>query len=163
MTLPFGPKEAFAPVLSERVERLLPYSPKRLFDLAADVERYPDFLRWWIAARIQKREAGVYYTHQVLGFGPIRVSFGSKTMLRRPERIDVTSDKPPFRELRLSWIFESRPGHGCRVSLVAECQFRSYLLERVVAGVLPTAIADTMLAFETRARQLYGDRDADPG
>jgi hypothetical protein len=84
------------------------------------VERYPDFLPWWIAARIQKREVGVYYTHQVLGLGPIRVSFGSKTMLRRPERIDVISDEPPFRQFRLSWIFESRPlpsGSGCRVSV----------------------------------------------
>lgn len=146
-------------MLSERVERLLPYSPERLFDLAADVERYPDFLRWWIAARIQKREVGVYYTHQVLGLGPIRVSFGSKTMLRRPERIDVISDEPPFRQFRLSWIFESRPGRRCRVGLAAECQFRSYLLERLVDRVLPAAIADTMVAFETRARQLYGHAD----
>ena len=79
-------------MLSERVDRTLPYSPEQPFDLAADVERYPEFLHWWITARVRKREAEVYCTHQVLGIGPIRIEFESRTVLRRPERIDVTSN-----------------------------------------------------------------------
>jgi hypothetical protein len=27
----------------------LAYMPEQLFDLAADVERYPEFLPWWVA------------------------------------------------------------------------------------------------------------------
>jgi Polyketide cyclase / dehydrase and lipid transport len=99
------------PLLSQKVERVLSFcGPEQLFDLAADVERYPEFQRWWIAARIRKWEGDSYYTDQVLGFGPIRVRFGSKTVLHRPERIDVTSDEPPFRRFALSWIFEPLPG-----------------------------------------------------
>jgi len=138
-------------VLSERVERWLPYSPEKLFDLAADVERYPEFLRWWTAARVRKREGEVYYTDQVVGLGPIRVRFNSKTVLHRPERIDVTSDQSPFRQFRLSWIFAPEPDAGCRVSLVVELEFCSRLLQKVVGHVLPAAIADIIAAFEARA------------
>jgi hypothetical protein len=59
-------------MLTRLTERLLPYSPEQLFDLAADVERYPRFLPWWIAARVKTREGNVYYTDQDLAFGPIR-------------------------------------------------------------------------------------------
>ena len=31
---------------SQKRERLLPYTCEQLFDLAADVERYPEYLPW---------------------------------------------------------------------------------------------------------------------
>ena len=36
-------------------QRLLGYRPAQLFDLVADVERYPEFLPWCIGARIRER------------------------------------------------------------------------------------------------------------
>ena len=82
-------------MLSLRVERWLPYCCEQLFDLAADVEHYPEFLRRAIAA-IPAASHSAYYNHQALGLGPLRIRFGSKTVLHRPERIDVTSDEPPL-------------------------------------------------------------------
>ena len=145
-------------MVSQKIERVLAhFEPEQLFDLAADVERYPEFLRWWAAARIRKREGDIYYTDQVLRLGPIRVRFGSKTVLHRPGRIDVTSDEPPFRRFSLSWLFEPQPCAGCRVSLVAELELRSGLLQQIMDRVLPVAIADIIAAFEARARGLPGD------
>ncbi len=144
-------------MLSQRVDRLLPYSREQLFDLAADVERYPEFLRWWIMARIWKREGKVYYTDQILGLGPIRLHFCSRTELHRPERIEVISDEAPFRHFRLSWIFQSHSGDHCQVTLVAEFELRSGLLQRLIGRVLPVAIADVIAAFEIRAHELYRD------
>ena len=87
---------------SHKVPCALPHKPEQLFDLAADVERYPKFLRWWVAARIRKRDRDVYYTDQVVGFGIVQSSFSSKPVLPRPERIDVASTDRPFRHLNLS-------------------------------------------------------------
>jgi len=128
------------------------FRPGPLFDLAADVERYPEFLPWWIAARVLRREAKVYYTDQILGLGPLRVRFVSKAVLQRPRRIDVTSDQRPFRRFELSWIFEPIAGAGCRVSVVATLALRSRLLQRVVDQVLPAAVSGIITAFEARAR-----------
>lgn len=142
-------------MLYQKVERVLPHRrPEPLFDLAADVERYPEFLRWWAAARIRKREANVYYTDQIIGLGPVRVRFGSTAVLHRPERIDVTSDEPPFRRFSLSWLFEPQPGAGCRVTFIIEMELRSRMLERLVNQVLPVTVADVIAAFEARARTL---------
>lgn len=143
-------------MLNREVERLLPYAPEKLFDLAADVERYPEFLRWWISARIRKREGNIYYTDQTLGLGPVRMRFGSKTVLHRPEQIDVTSNESPFRRFRLSWHFETRTNAGCRVRLAVELELRSRLLQRVVGRVLRDTVTDIIEVFEVRARQLYG-------
>jgi coenzyme Q-binding protein COQ10 len=146
-------------MLSERVDRIQPYSPEQLFDLAADVERYPEFLRWWMAARVRKREAEVYYTDQVLGLGPIRVEFESRTVLCRPERIDVTSNEPPFRKFKLSWLFDSHPGGRCRVTLIAELEFRSHLLERLVDKAAAAGMNDIIDSFVARAQRLYEAKD----
>ena len=40
---------------AHRLHRDLPYSPDQLFQLVADVERYPEFLPWTAAARIRSR------------------------------------------------------------------------------------------------------------
>jgi coenzyme Q-binding protein COQ10 len=147
-------------MLSETVDRIMPYSPEQLFDLAADVERYPEFLHWWISARVRKkREAEVYYTDQVLGIGPIRVEFESRTILRRPERIEVTANEPPFRKFKLSWLFDSRPEGRCRVTLKAELEFRSYLLERLVDKVVSAGMNDIIASFVRRAQRLYEPMD----
>jgi coenzyme Q-binding protein COQ10 len=90
------------------------------------------------------------------------VSFASKTVLSRPKRIKVTSDESPFRQFRLSWIFESAPGPRCRVSLVTEFELRSRLLQRLVDQVMPNAVTGIIDAFETRAGQLYGNADQPP-
>lgn len=144
---------------TQKKELLLPYTCEQLFDLAADVERYPEYLRWWIAARIRKRETDAYCTDQVLGFGPIRVSFGSRTVLQRPTRIDVTSKDFPFRQFKLSWNFASLGGTGCRVSLTAEFELRSFVLQGILDRALPGATADIIAAFEARAHSLYEQAD----
>lgn len=140
---------------SQKTERRLPYTAEQLFDLAADVECYPEYLPWWISARIRKREANAYYTDQVLGLGPIQVRFGSRTVLQRPTRIDVTSTEFPFRKLKLSWSFTTL-GTCCVVGFAAEFELRSFVLQGILDRALPTAVADIIAAFEARAHRLYG-------
>ena len=134
----------------------LPYPRDQLFDLAADVERYPDFVPWWVAARVRKREGNVYYTDQVIRFAMVRKRFGSKTVLRRPERIDVTSTDGPIRKLHLTWLFDRGAGNGCDVSLAVELELRSPLIENLFAHAMVHAVEPLMAAFEARAHLLCG-------
>ncbi len=99
---PTGPTLECRIMPSHKVSCALPHKPEQPFDLAADVERKTKFLPWWVAARIRTRDPDVYYMDQVVGFGIVRASFSSKTVLRRPERIDVTSTDRPFRHFNLS-------------------------------------------------------------
>ena len=147
-------------MLGHRVHCSLPYTRDQLFDLAADVERYPDFVPWWVAARVRKREGNVYYTDQVIRFAIVRKRFESKTILQRPERIDVTSTDGSVRNLHLTWLFYPQPENGCQVSLSIELDLRSQLLQDLFAQAMIRAVGPIMSAFEAQAHRLY---DAAPG
>lgn len=139
-----------------RIERALPYRAEQIFDLVAEVERYPEFLPWWAAARVRRRAADSYETDQVLRVGLVRDRFVTTTRLERPRRIEVTSADPLFRTFRLSWRFEPEGEARCRVVLETEVVFRSRLRQRVLDLVLtnlPVAIVD---AFERRAESRLG-------
>jgi coenzyme Q-binding protein COQ10 len=141
---------------------LLPYAQDQLFDLAADVERYPDFVPWWVAARIRKREGDVYYTDQVIRFAMVRKRFGSRTVLQRPERIDVTSTDGAVRNLHLTWLFEPRLRNRCQVSLAVELELGSRLIEDLFAQAMTRAVEPIMSAFEGQAHRLYGLAESAP-
>jgi coenzyme Q-binding protein COQ10 len=144
----------------DRVSRLLPFSCEQLFDLAADVERYPEFLPGWISARIVRREGDVLHVEQALGIGPLRLRFDSRTVLHRPERIDVTSSDRPFRRYSLTWLFAPGPAGSCNLSVTVDLELHSGLLQHVVNRVLPLSIEGAIAAFETRASRVCVRRDA---
>lgn len=143
-------------MLRYQLHHVLPFSPEQLFDLAADVEQYPDYLPWWIAARVVKHEGRAYYTDQIVAFGLIRRRFTTKTILWRPERIDVTSIDRSVRRFDLSWAFASAPEGGCRVTLAVNLALRPKLLEILFRQALAGGVDRILVAFEMRARRLYG-------
>jgi len=140
-------------LIRETTERLLPYGPEQLFEIASDVERYPDFVPAWLAVRVRDRQAGAYCTDQVLGLGPLRLQFASRTVLDPPRRIEVTSTDAAFRQFGISWLFEGRAG-ACHVSLSVDVELRSRLSQAVLERLMPDTAGSIMAAFEQRARQL---------
>ena len=148
--------ETYRIMPSHRVHCSLPYTRDQLFDLAADVERYPDFVPWWVAARVSKREGHIYYTDQVIRFAVVRKRFDSKTVLRRPERIDVTSADKVFRRFHLIWRFDSLPDNACRVAFAVDLELRSKLIQDLFGRAINRTIGSVMSAFEAEARRLYG-------
>jgi coenzyme Q-binding protein COQ10 len=142
--------------LIENTGGTLPYTCEQVFDLAADIERYPEFLKGWISARILTRNSDTCHVQQVVGFGPVRLEFTSTAVLRRPERIEVTSTDPPFRKYSLTWRVAQAAG-GCRINVAADFQMRSRILQLAVNQFLPAAVGDITAAFEARARALYSD------
>jgi coenzyme Q-binding protein COQ10 len=139
--------------------RVLPYHPELIFDLVADVESYPEFLPMWQEVWVQSRTDEGYLTEQVIGGGPIRERFRTKTMLERPRRIEVNSLDGPFRNLSIRWEFQLIGKARCQVDFSLACQARSRLFQHVMEVMLLEMGRSTVSAFEQRARRLY---DATP-
>lgn len=134
--------------------RLVSAPADLLFDLVADVERYPEFLPMWKSARIRSWEGqSVYYTEQEVGFGPISERFVTKTLLAQPAAIEVTSDDRLFREFYIRWNF-AQVDAGCRIAIELKWQARSFLLQKGIEAALPRTARMMISAFETRARQV---------
>jgi coenzyme Q-binding protein COQ10 len=141
---------------SHKEERYLPYSPAQMFDLVADIGRYPEFLPWCVGARIHKREGNVLYADLMVGFKLIRERFTSKVTLAQPDRIEVEYLDGPFRYLKNQWLFREAEG-GCRIDFYIEFEFRSRVLRKVMQPLFQEAVRRMVASFESRARALYGE------
>ncbi|HYB10563.1 MAG TPA: type II toxin-antitoxin system RatA family toxin [Alphaproteobacteria bacterium] len=140
-------------------KRALPYRPDQLFELVADIERYPEFLPWCRAARIRKREGDVIIADLVIGWKMIRERFTSRVTLKRPGRIDVSYHEGPFKHLNNHWIFEPLPDGGCLIDFYVDFEFHSRVLQKVIGVLFNEAVRRMVHAFEERARALYGTRN----
>ena len=140
-------------------DRHAPYRPEQLFDLVADVDRYPQFLPWCVGARVRTRSEAEMVADLAIGFGPFRESFTSHVALVRPERIDVRYENGPFRHMTNQWRFEPEAvvgGTGCRVHFHVDFEFRSRLLQMAIGAVFHEAVRRMVAAFVVRARTVYG-------
>ncbi len=136
-------------------KRVLPYSPEQLFDLVADIERYPEFLPWCRAARITRREVDVVYADLVIVFNVFLERFTSKVTLRKPDAVDVQYVKGPMRHLNNHWRFVPHE-RGCLLDFYVDFEFRSAIVQRLIGVLFNEAVRRMVSAFDSRARQLYG-------
>ena len=139
--------------------RKVPYTPAQMFDLVADVARYPEFLPWCVGAKVRNRTETALRGDMVIGFGPFRESFTSHVTLARPDRIAVRYENGPFKYLNNSWDFRPDPA-GCQVDFVVDFEFRSALLRAAIGVVFHEATRRMVNAFLVRARSVYPAKPA---
>lgn len=138
--------------------RLLPFAPKQLFDLVADIGKYPEFLPWCLGAWVGAREGEVVTADLIVGTRIFRETFTSRVTLSEnsdPMRIDVHYVKGPMRTMENHWTFHPE-GEGTRLEFHVAFEFRSMLLERMMGAFFDDASRRMISAFEKRAAALYG-------
>lgn len=142
--------------------RPLPWTAQQMYDLVADVERYPEFLPWNSAARIRARRPGeggseVLEADLVISFKVFRERFGSRvTLWPEAMKIDTEYLDGPFKFMRSNWAFRDRPEGGSDVAFFVDFEFRNPILQRIIGVVFGEAMARIVRAFEKRAAELYG-------
>lgn len=134
----------------------LPYGPDQMFDLVADVGRYPEFLPWCRGARVRTREENLVVADLIIGFKGITERFTSRVTLDRARGvIDVAYQEGPFKYLENHWEFIEQED-GCLIDFYVDFEFRSRFLQTMIGAVFTEAVRRMVNAFEARARDLYG-------
>ena len=141
--------------------RRVPYSAAQMFDLVADVERYPEFLPLCegLTLRTRKTEGDrtVLVASMVAGYKAIRESFTTRvTLLPADHKVQVEYLDGPFSRLDNLWFFKPLPGGGCEVEFFIDYELRSLMLGMLVGAVFDKAFRRFSEAFEARARDVYG-------
>lgn len=136
-------------------QRVLPFTPEQMFDLVADVKRYPEFLPWVIATRIQSDSETEMVADMVVGFKAIREKFTSRVEKKRPESIRVHYVDGPLSDLQNDWAFAEVDG-GCEIDFCVDFTFKNKIFERLAGAYFDRAFRMMMGAFEKRAHDLYG-------
>ena len=141
------------PIHEER--RLLPYTPKQMFNLVAAVEDYPKFLPWCIESHIHNRTNEMITADLVIGFKLFRESFTSEVVLHHPRLIEVKYTKGPMRYLDNRWKFVPAENDQCLIDFYVDFEFRSLLLQKLIGVVFKDAVHRMVDSFENRAEEIY--------
>ena len=136
--------------------RALPYRPEQMFDLVADVARYPEFLPWVAGVRVRSDNATEMMADVLVGFKGLRERFTSRVAKARPEHIHVDYIEGPLDHLRNEWRFRPNGEGGCLVDFSVEFAFRNRLFQALAGQVFDRALRRMIGAFEARAAALYG-------
>jgi coenzyme Q-binding protein COQ10 len=140
-------------------KKRLPYTSEQMFDLVADVRRYPEFLPWCVGAQVISRNESELIADLTIGFKMFRETFRSRVTLERPHHVHVEYLTGPFRYLNNHWRFTPVPkeqGTGTEVNFFVDFEFKSRLLQAVIGTVFNEAVRLMVRAFERRAMMLYG-------
>jgi coenzyme Q-binding protein COQ10 len=146
---------------SFRTTRPVKHTPRQMFDLVADVERYPEFLPLCEGLKVRRRaESGegvaTLVAEMRVGYKKIHESFTSRVTLDRTRlRILVEYVDGPFNFLENRWSFRANPA-GCEVEFYIDYEFKSFALGLLMGSVFDKAFRRFAEAFEKRADQVYG-------
>ncbi len=141
--------------------RRMPFTPAQMFDLVADIERYPEFLPLCEELTLRSREeAGdriVLVATMVAGYKAVRESFTTRVVLvPDQQKVLVEYLDGPFRHLENRWRFKALAGGGCEVDFFIDYELRSAMLGVLVGALFDKAFRRFSEAFELRAREVYG-------
>ena len=141
--------------------RILPYTAQQMYDLVADVAKYPQFLPWCAAARVRSVSeiadgASLMQADLVISFKVFRERFGSNVVLRPDQkRLEIEYLDGPFRYMKSDWAFKDVEG-GVDVSFFVDFEFKSRILQGAAGMFFYEAMQRIVRAFERRAAELYG-------
>jgi len=146
--------------------RRVQHAATDMFDLVADVERYPEFVPLCQSLAVRKRtmeSAGreVIVADMTVAYKLIRETFTSRVTLdRRKLEILVEYLEGPFQKMNNRWTFSPAGGHACDVEFFITYAFRSRVLGMLMGSVFDAAFRRFATAFERRADQIYGKQPA---
>ncbi len=130
-----------------------------MFDLVADVGRYPEFLPWVSAVRVRSDSEAETLADLIVGFKGLRENFTSRVLKLRPESIIVDYVDGPLKHLRNEWRFADA-ADGCTVDFMVDFAFKSRIFEALAGQMFERALKKMTDAFVLRAEILYGSNSS---
>ncbi|ADH89092.1 cyclase/dehydrase [Ancylobacter novellus DSM 506] len=147
---------------SFRNKRHVRHSATDMFELVADVERYPEFVPLCESLRVRRKVASgegvdILVADMSVAYKMFRESFTSRVTLDRP-RLAITVEylDGPFSRLENRWSFNPELERACHVEFFISYEFRSRTLGLLMGAMFDAAFRRFADAFEARADEVYG-------
>jgi coenzyme Q-binding protein COQ10 len=145
-------------------KRRVQHAAADMFDLVADIEKYPDFVPLCSGLKVRSRvpkENGVsvVVADMTVAYKMIRQTFTSRVTLDKPElTILVEYLDGPFRRMQNHWAFHPAGERACDVEFFIDYEFKSRTLALLMGAMFDAAFRRFASAFEQRADEVYGRR-----
>lgn len=138
---------------------LIWYSAREMFDLVADVAKYPEFLPWCDRAKVLEQSPGGMVAEVGIAFGGIHQAFTTRNTHLPPGKLLMKLVSGPFSKLDGEWDFVQvgdEAQRSCRVDLRLNYGFDNAALAALVGPVFDRIAGSLVDAFVKRAEQVYG-------
>jgi len=132
---------------------LIAESPDRMYELINDIERYPEFVPWCTASRVESRKEGEVVATLTIKRGPLRAEFTTRNLLEPGKRVLMQFVSGPFRVLEGLWTLTPLGDLGCRVELEMRFEFANRVAGTLFASLFEDTAASLVDAFVRRARE----------
>ncbi len=127
-----------------------------MYALINDIERYPEFVPWCTAARIDGRKEGEVIATLNIKRGPLKAEFTTRNLLEPDRRVLMQFVSGPFRVLEGLWTLTPLGELGCRVELEMRFEFANRVTGTLFESLFQDAAGSLVDAFVKRARERVG-------
>jgi ribosome-associated toxin RatA of RatAB toxin-antitoxin module len=124
-----------------------------MYALINDIERYPEFVPWCTAARVESRTEGEVVATLTIKRGPLRAEFTTRNLLEPGKRVLMQFVSGPFSVLEGLWTLVPLGDLGCRVELEMRFEFANRVAGALFAPLFEDTAASLVDAFVKRARE----------
>jgi coenzyme Q-binding protein COQ10 len=145
-----------------RTKRRVKHSASDMFDLVADMERYPEFVPLCQSMRVRRRTTGgegieTVVADMTVAYKVVRETFTSRVALDRPNlQIQVEYLNGPFSRMENRWDFHPLAEQACEIEFFISYEFRSRVFAMLMGAMFDAAFRRFAEAFERRADKVYG-------
>src|SRR6201987_1299397 len=143
-------------------KRCVQHGAEQMFDLVADVERYPEFVPLCHSLTVRQRTpkpdgTEIVVADMTVSFKLVKETFTSRVTLDRANlKILVEYLRGPFSNLENRWTFEPKGEIVCDVTFFISYEFKTRVLAMLMGSMFDAAFARFSAAFEKRADAIYG-------
>ena len=137
-------------MVSFKKNKIISHPVKNIYNLVADVKKYPDFLPWCKNIIIKKKTKKYILTEVKVGFQNINESYVCKVLLYPQKRIALNYVSGPFEHLEIDWKFRKVSKNKTTVNFFCNFKFKSIFLRLCTSFFLENAVEKMVDAFEKK-------------
>jgi coenzyme Q-binding protein COQ10 len=143
-------------------KRRVRHSASDMFNLVADVSKYPDFVPLCDGMKVRSRTekddgVTVLVAEMTVAYKLIRQTFTSRATLDNPNaKILVEYLDGPFSRMQNRWTFAPAGEGACEIEFFIDYEFKSRAFGMLMGAVFDTVFRKMATAFEKRADEVYG-------
>ena len=135
---------------SFKKNKVISHPVKKIYNLVADVKKYPSFLPWCSEIKIKEKTKKYIITEVRVGFQNINESYLCKVLLYPQKRITLDYISGPFEYLEIDWNFKKISKNITDVDFFCNFKFRSIFLRLSTSFFLENAVEKMVDAFEKK-------------
>ncbi|AWD32438.1 Persistence and stress-resistance toxin PasT [Candidatus Kinetoplastibacterium sorsogonicusi] len=134
----------------------MPYSAFQIFQLVADVEKYPEFMPWCETSEINE-----YFSENnnvvslYMKFIGVTYFIQTKNFYYMPNKIELHLLEGPFSYLYGLWLFEDIKYNSCKVDFKMQYEFKNSIMSLIIQPFFNNITSHMIGNFIKRANCVY--------